>query len=132
MRESKHFVFVFMEYLPGGTLAEWVKYRKHGTISPVEREDEAREIMRSILSGVACIHELDYLHRDLKPENILFGVLGDAATLKIADFGLCAKYDSYSLAHSGTCGTRIYMAPEQLQHQRYGKVRYLSLTHGRV
>jgi serine/threonine protein kinase len=60
--------------------------------------------MRSILLAVAHIHSLGIVHRDLKPgkhiklsinsmsDNILVGDINDFNTIKLADFGLSAKY----------------------------------------
>ena len=46
-----------------------------------------KNIIKSILEGLKCIHERGYAHLDLKPENILIS----GETAKIIDFGL-ARY----------------------------------------
>ena len=70
---------------------------------PVFSEEEASQIMRSILNGVAQIHAKNLLHRDIKPENIVMGgsvrsnyntQILDTETildLKIIDFGFSAQ-----------------------------------------
>ncbi len=71
------------------------------------------------MSAVQYIHEKNIVHRDLKPgrfvmrpENILFEKKGDYSTVKIADFGLSAKYHHIGLWRLDKhCGTKIFMAP---------------------
>jgi serine/threonine protein kinase len=49
--------------------------------------------MKSLLEGVAYIHELSIIHRDLKPENILLqNNSQDCVDVKIVDFGLSAIF----------------------------------------
>ncbi|HRN28102.1 MAG TPA: protein kinase, partial [Terrimesophilobacter sp.] len=57
--------YLVMEYLPGITLRELLKDR------PVLTNEQALEIMESILSGLAAAHRNGIVHRDLKPENVL-------------------------------------------------------------
>ena len=63
--------------------------------------------MRCILQAVAYIHTKSIVHRDLKPgmqyifqimviDNILVGDVNNLTTIKLADFGLSAKYDHVS------------------------------------
>lgn len=65
--------------------------------------------MKCILWAVSYIHSIGIVHRDLKPgkiishslslfiiDNILIGDINDFSTIKIADFGLSAKYDHIS------------------------------------
>jgi len=55
-------------------------------------------------------------------DNILFAEPGNLDSIKIADFGLGAKYglknDSALDAH---CGTLIFMAPEVIKSKEYTK-----------
>lgn len=64
----------------------------------------------------------------------------DFQTIKIADFGLSAKYDHFSFANLDQhCGTLIFMAPEVALKKEYsrsvdiwstGIVMYMLLTGG--
>ena len=67
--------------------------------------------MRSILSALAHMHELDTMHRDLKPSNILLTNKNDLSSVKIIDFGLSEKYVVMN-EFSNEQGTLFYMAPE--------------------
>ena len=111
-----------MERIKGGSLADFVLYRRQ--IEMPLSEEECRLIMKQIFEGLNYIHNNNILHRDLKPANILmksFQVIHNS--LKIADFGSCAQLnqDSHS-SPSERCGTRCYMAPEQIQGKSYWKV----------
>ncbi len=106
--------------------------------------------MRAILQAVEYIHQKGIVHRDLKPgktlhfdhlENILIGESEDLRSIKIADFGLSAKYDHVSFRTLDQhCGTLIFMAPEVALHKEYSKsvdvwstgiVMYMLLTGGK-
>lgn len=58
------------------------------------------------------------MHRDLKPENFLLSSNTKNAEVKLADFGLSAKYSESSL-YNTTVGTPYYVAPEVI-HGSYG------------
>lgn len=44
---------------------------------PLFSECEISAIMKSVLTGLAPVHDLDYIHRDIKPENIVLGPNSD-------------------------------------------------------
>ena len=97
-------VYIAMEYLAGGTLAERLKR--------VVTREEALCYTRQIALALGAIHGAGVLHRDLKPANIM---LRDDGSLALIDFGL-AKQLWLEAAISGTgqiFGTPYYMSPEQ-------------------
>lgn len=48
-------------------------------------------------------------------DNILVGDINDLSTVKVADFGLSAKYESFVFKSAEQqVGTLVFMAPEQL------------------
>jgi len=64
------------------------------------------------------LHENGIVHRDLKPDNILIDDIDDLSTIKIADFGLSAKWEQ-SRDDSEQVGTLIYMSPELIKKKFY-------------
>jgi eukaryotic-like serine/threonine-protein kinase len=80
--------------------------------------DEALEIFRQVLAGMAAAHAAGVTHRDLKPANILLATEGGRLVAKVTDFGIAKVIR----AEEGTDGTRTgmgmgtpgYMAPEQV------------------
>lgn len=69
-------------------------------------ETKIRYLMQ-LLEGLAYLHRRGILHRDLKPGNLM--IADD--TLRIIDFGLAMRLDSYQ----PMAGTLQYMAPEQFE-----------------
>lgn len=75
-----------------------------------------------------------------KKDNILLARPGDLNSLKIADFGLGAKYAISKIeGMDAHCGTLIYMAPEVINSKEYTKkvdifssgiIMYMLLTGG--
>jgi calcium/calmodulin-dependent protein kinase I len=108
--ESKHFYLV-TELIHGGELFERIVSKEFYT------ELEARELVKILLKAIGFIHDKGVVHRDLKPENLLLTSDSDDANIKIADFGLARRVGNCK----GTVGSPMYVAPEVLLKQKYGK-----------
>ena len=69
--ENQQFIYVVMEYCPGGELFDVIAAtaEKSGTFD----ENEARRIMGALLQAVNHCHANKIAHRDIKPENIMIG-----------------------------------------------------------
>ncbi|XP_030608372.1 serine/threonine-protein kinase MAK-like isoform X1 [Archocentrus centrarchus] len=104
IRENDCLYFVF-EYMKQN-LYQLMKEREDKMFS----ENEIRNILFQILSGLAFVHKHGYFHRDLKPENLL--CMG-SELVKIADFGLAREIRSQP-PYTDYVSTRWYRAPEVL------------------
>mmetsp|Transcript_4340 Transcript_4340/g.13126 ORF Transcript_4340/g.13126 Transcript_4340/m.13126 type:complete len:310 (+) Transcript_4340:232-1161(+) len=63
--DTKSNLYLVMEYMPGGTLADIMKAKLLRT------EKTVKSVMFDILQGVAYLHRMHIVHRDLKLKNIL-------------------------------------------------------------
>lgn len=112
-----HFIYLIMEYCPGGNLDEFIK--KKGKISELIVQYFAQQLV----SGLKMLHAENIVHGDLKPANILLSVppVGSCRSvkLKIADFGYSQQLHSSQDYTSGIKGSPLYMAPEILALQPY-------------
>ena len=82
---------------------------------------QASQVMKSLLEGVAYVHERNIIHRDLKPENILLASEDEyCVDIKIVDFGLSAEFNLQD-REVDKAGTLVYMAPEQVTKTGYSK-----------
>ena len=108
--EASGYVFIVMQYMPGGSLAE--RLMEVGALP----WPTALQIIRQVGEALAYAHAQGVVHRDVKPSNILFDEFGDAY---LADFGVAHDEDASTLTASGMQpGTMAYMSPEQIQgHQ---------------
>ncbi|XP_055364140.1 serine/threonine-protein kinase MAK isoform X3 [Betta splendens] len=104
IRENDHLYFVF-EYMKEN-LYQLMKDREDKMFS----ENEIRNIMFQVLSGLAFVHKHGFFHRDMKPENLL--CMGPEL-VKIADFGLAREIRSKP-PYTDYVSTRWYRAPEVL------------------
>lgn len=100
--EANNTIYYSMEYLPDGTLNDYVN--KRGGLP----EKEAIACIRQIASALLYLHTNKLLHLDIKPANIMR--IESTNTLKIIDFGLAKRYEkngdpeSNSSLGSGTTG----------------------------
>ncbi|XP_077572378.1 serine/threonine-protein kinase MAK-like isoform X1 [Stigmatopora nigra] len=104
IRENDHLFFVF-EYMKEN-LYQLMNERTFAMFS----ENEIRNIMFQVLSGLAFMHKHGYFHRDMKPENLL---CTGPELVKIADFGLAREIRSQP-PYTDYVSTRWYRAPEIL------------------
>ncbi|XP_044503030.1 serine/threonine-protein kinase 38-like isoform X2 [Mangifera indica] len=86
--QDDEFLYLIMEYLPGGDMMTLLMRRDTLT------EDEARFYVAETVLAVASIHKHNYIHRDIKPDNLLLDRFGH---LKLSDFGLCKPLDCSTL-----------------------------------
>eukprot|EP00388_Colpodella_angusta_P008528 GDKJ01023276.1.p1 GENE.GDKJ01023276.1~~GDKJ01023276.1.p1 ORF type:complete len:508 (-),score=136.47 GDKJ01023276.1:410-1825(-) len=136
------FLYMVMEYLPGGDLMTHLIRKDRFS------EWETKFYIAELIAALDFVHnELHYVHRDIKPDNILFDRKGH---IKLLDFGL-AKFTPPSsnrglpnqilprggvitsnggmITPSGhatralmasVVGTPDYMAPEVFKQEQYG------------
>lgn len=103
VRDSQ-FMYIIMDYCPGGDLFKIVSYTKQ-----LARNNALiKSMFLQLLDAVAACHQNGIYHRDLKPENIL--VSPDITHLYLSDFGLSTRTEKASTF--GT-GSGYYMSPGQ-------------------
>jgi mitogen-activated protein kinase kinase kinase len=96
-------VNIFMEYVPGGSIAQVLQ--QFGKLS----EAVVASYSEQVLLALNYLHKNSVVHRDIKCGNILLTTEG---ACKLADFGAAAQLDI--LASNHRMGTPLWMAPEVL------------------
>ena len=111
--ENEKYIYIIMEYCPGGDLFSYIEKRDFKI-----KEERAAEIIHKLCTAVYFLHQYGIVHRDLKPENILMMDQTDTADIRLVDFGL-----GKMLGPGEKCdepfGTFSYVAPEVLQEKPY-------------
>ncbi|CAI2174692.1 5568_t:CDS:2 [Funneliformis geosporum] len=113
--ESKEGVYIITDLASGGELFNQLLLKGSYT------EQDAANLVKQILEGVAYLHDHEIVHRDLKPENLLFKDKSDDARLMITDFGLSKILKTDNDVLMTACGTPGYVAPEVLLQTGHGK-----------
>ncbi len=111
---SPPFLFLTMKLLAGETLDLCIR---KGVLIP---RDEAIQIFRQMIAGIAAIHAAGIVHRDIKPTNVMLDGSGHRVCVSIMDFGLARQYESETtlLKPGFVAGTPGYLAPELMAGQR--------------
>ena len=110
--ESNGTAYYVMEYLDGGSVADYVKAHG-GRLS----WDETTKIMRPICEAVAMLHSNKVAHYDIKPQNIMIQQGEQGLRPVLIDFGLAKHYDGQGQATSSLAAggyTPGYAPLEQL------------------
>ncbi|HTF71031.1 MAG TPA: protein kinase [Edaphobacter sp.] len=107
------FLFLTMKLLAGETLDSCIR---KGLLIP---RDDALEIFRQMIAGIAAIHAAGIVHRDIKPTNVMLTRFGPHVCVSIMDFGLARHYESdVTILKPGViAGTPGYLAPELILGQ---------------
>ena len=103
--------YMVWEFIDGVTLETWLARR-----GPLELEN-ALDVARQVLAGLAEIHAQGIVHRDLSPDNIMLRETGGGRLqAKIIDLGIAKRVAAKSLEMTSTgifLGKLKYCSPEQ-------------------
>ncbi|KAG2658074.1 mitogen-activated protein kinase kinase kinase 18-like [Panicum virgatum] len=102
---------LFLEYAPGGSLADEIK-RCGGRCEEAVIRSRAADVLR----GLAYVHGAGVAHCDVKGRNVLLGADGRAM---LADFG-CARWMADEDGNAGIRGTPMFMSPEAARGEMQG------------
>lgn len=103
--------YLVLEYSSGGDLFSHLRNSGRFTL------DDIRIYIAELAVAIHHLHKNSIIYRDLKPENVLFCADGH---LKLTDFGISKILKQHSDTTSTMCGTKEYIAPEEILGNQYG------------
>lgn len=106
--QIKNDYFISMEFIEGQSLETFI-IKKHPIPVPY-----ILVITKKIFEALAHSHKNGVIHRDIKPGNIM---ITSDNEVKVVDFGVAVLRDeSKKEFRDATCGTPLYMSPEQFEN----------------
>ena len=115
---------IFLEYIAGGSLAEWIRDRKLYEGGHQRALERILDVAIQCAWGLHAAHEQGLIHQDVKPANVLMTIDGVA---RVTDFGLAKARaltgeqegwgSGQSLLVSSGGMTPAYCSPEQAAHR---------------
>ncbi|KAJ0724986.1 putative protein kinase RLK-Pelle-LRR-XV family [Helianthus annuus] len=103
-------MFLVYNYLPGGSLEEFIRLKKSSSVTGVQT---VIKIALDVAAALAFLHNEcnpRVLHRDVKPSNVL---LDNDLNAYLSDFGLSRLLPGFKThVTAGVAGTFGYVAPE--------------------
>ncbi|XP_007441812.1 serine/threonine-protein kinase PLK4 [Python bivittatus] len=110
--EDSNYVYLILEMCHNGEMSRYLKNRRN-----IFSEEEVRNFMHQIITGMLYLHSHGILHRDLTLSNLL---LTNNMNIKIADFGLATQLKMPHEKHYTMCGTPNYISPEIATRSAHG------------
>ena len=107
-------IFVTMELVPGGSLADFVRER-----GPMP-QSSALVTMRSVLRALQRAHGKGIVHGEVKPSNVL---IGKGGVPKLADFGFARILEIPGVREARGIALSAYVSPEQRKGPRPATVQ---------
>ncbi|XP_054799284.1 mitogen-activated protein kinase kinase kinase 18-like [Prosopis cineraria] len=110
---------LYLEYLPGGTLADLASPKNGGRPADVD-ERVLRYFTWCVVNALRYVHSRGVVHCDVKGRNVLVGLNGGVA--KLADFGSAVEQCSSGAVAVGIVprGSPLWMAPEVIRRESQG------------
>ena len=79
---------VFAEYVPGGSLRDWIDDRRLYAGGQAVALARMLDVAVQFSRGLVHAHGRGLVHQDVKPGNVLLDVTADGIVAKVTDFGL--------------------------------------------
>jgi len=106
--ETNNTAYLVTDIAEGGSLRELLNSHQDAWT-----ENEIRNLLLPICSGVANMHDEGLIHGDIKPDNIVIGKSGEPILI---DMGASLELDQVSDNDVGMIATPAYAPPEQLSN----------------